>query len=158
MRFKFGMLTAAVGVLGVLVVGVGSALATSSKATVKCTVIDYTLSPGKLKGAYLGAEKCPAPYGNGLQGSTFDETVKSDGTIISKGTFKNYYNTGTEHGAYTLTGKFTSGGKGQFSGPVKITGGTGAFAGAKAAGKLTCVTANDGDTTACVAVVKNTAV
>jgi hypothetical protein len=79
------------------------------------------------------------------------------GKISSHGAFKDYFNNGTVHGAYTLSGKLKTTTSGTFVGALAITGGTGAFKAAHAAGKLTCVTNDGGKTTLCTTTVKGSA-
>lgn len=162
-RIRLTLLAALVGVLAVFVVGTGtgSARATQSKSKstkLKCVTEDFNQTPGKLKGLSFGVATCSKPWGRGLEAISYTETVSSTGAVSSKGAFKNYYNTGTTHGVYSLSGKFTSATSGTLSGPVTITGGTGAFKGAKGKGKLTCKTTNGGNTSTCTAVVNQTAV
>jgi hypothetical protein len=139
--------------------GTGSALVTKPKKTYNCTLKDYTQTPGKTKGFDFGTIVCSGPFGAGVQFDTYSEKINATtGKISSHGAFKDYYNNGTVHGAYSLSGKLSSATTGTFNGAVAITGGTAAFKGAHAAGKLTCTTHDGGKTNVCTASVKGSAI
>jgi hypothetical protein len=160
-RARLTLLAALAGALALLVVGVGtgSALVTKPKSTFKCVLKDYTQTPGKLTGFDLGFVACTGPFGAGVQSDSYKETVNGKtGKITSKGGFKDYYNTGTVHGVYKLSGKLSSATTGTFKGSVAITGGTGAFKGASGGGTLSCVTHNGGKSNTCTATIKGSAV
>ena len=82
---------------------------------------------------------------------TYKQTVAPP-HVTDVGTFKGFYNTGTIHGVYKENATIpTTGTTVTATGPIKVLGGTGAFAGAKGKGTLTCVTNDGGNHFTCVA-------
>jgi len=150
------------GVLaGVLVAGASaSTAATSSPAgpappRLVCTLKIYNQTPTKLSGFSFGFIKCSAPFGNGVQSSTYHATVNPQtGAATNRGSYKNWFDTGTAFGTFSLTGRYTSPTTATFKGTVTVAGGTGAFVGATGIGKLTCRTTDAGATSTCTAVFK----
>ncbi len=148
-RFFMGAgLAAAMGALIVMVV-VGGAMATLAAKTTKvyCTSKSYNVSSPSLSGTTFAALKCSKPFGAGVQQGTFAESIA--GTQISvTGRFKNFYNNGTNHGTYKLSGTVGSGPI-TAAGSVKVTGGTGAYRNMTGTGKLKCTTSDAGKTYNC---------
>jgi hypothetical protein len=148
---------AAVGVLavGVPVVGAATSIAATSSgaSTITCTFKNYSQTPKQLSGFSFGYISCPQPFGPGVQSATYSATVNSKtGAATLKGTYKNWFDTGTVYGTYSLRGQYTSPTAATYKGTFTITGGTGAYKGAKATGPLTCSTANAGATSSCTSV------
>ena len=148
-RFFTGAALAA-GMAAVVVLGgVGGAMATlAAKSTkVQCTSKTYNVSSPATSGTTFAAVKCSKPFGAGVQQGTFAESIA--GTQISvTGKFKNFYNNGTNHGTYKLSGTAGSGTI-TATGSVKVTGGTGAYKNMTGTGKLKCTTSDAGKTYNC---------
>jgi hypothetical protein len=135
-----------------LVGGAGAASkATPSKAKHKCLVVATNQTSGKTSGYDFATQKCSAPYGSGLSVITYKENV-SGTQFTDTGAFTSYFSRGTFHGVYALSGTLpTTGSTITATGPIKVTGGTGVFAGTKAKGKMTCATNDGGTHYTCVA-------
>ena len=149
-KFRLSLIAGLVAVLASLSL-VGGAGAAAKKAKHKCVVVATNQTSGKTTGYDFATQKCTAPYGAGLSLITYKEAVV--GThVTDTGAFKSYYNRGTNHGTYALSGTLpTTGGAITATGTIKITGGTGAFAGTKAKGKMTCSTNDAGAHFTCIA-------
>jgi hypothetical protein len=156
------LLAGAIAIAGVLAVGVpvggaaASTTATSSGATnTSCTFKIYNQTPTQLSGFAFGYVNCSDPFGHGVQSSTYHATVNAKtGAATNKGSYKNWFDDGTVHGTFSLRGQYTSPTAATFKGTFTITGGTGAFRGAKARGTLTCSTTNAGATSTCTSVIR----
>ena len=161
MRRK-SLLAGAIAIVGVLAVGVpvvdaaASTAATSSGATnTTCTYKIYNQTPTQLSGFAFGYVNCSEPFGHGVQSSTYRATVNAKtGAATNRGSYKNWFDDGTVHGTFSLRGQYTSPTAATFKGTFTITGGTGAFRGAKVRGTLTCSTTNAGATLTCTSVVR----
>lgn len=150
---------------GLLACAVAPALAATSSTTtpkpiktVCKTNVGIMIAPGGTDvtppvqaGQEYGAARCGAVLGGGVQSDTF--TTDDSGDTLA--TFTWYLHTGTVHGTYVLTPQ-----EGTFNflavdylGTMKVKGGTGAFAGAKGKGTMTCATL-DGIHTTCTDKVK----
>ena len=132
--------------------------ATSSGATkITCTLKIYNQTPTKLSGFTFAYINCPQPFGNGVQSSTYSATVNTaTGAATNKGADKNWFDAGTTHGTFSLSGQYTSPTAATFEGTVTFTGGTGAFKATKGTGTLTCSTTNAGATSTCTSVLQGT--
>ena len=133
----------------VVMVGAGGAMATPAARTTKvhCTSKTYNVSSPSISGTTFAALKCSKPFGAGVQQGTFAESIA--GTQISvTGKFKNFYDNGTNHGSYKLSGTVASGTI-TATGSVKVTGGTGAYKNMKGTGTLKCTTTDAGKTYSC---------
>jgi len=149
-RHRFVVGVALIATAGVLVVaGAGGAAAKGgAKATkVRCTATTYNQSYPNLSGFSFSVLKCSMPFGAGVQQATYNESVVGT-TSTASGTFKDFHDLGTVHGTYTLSGTLGTGAI-TASGLLKISGGTGAFKGAKGTAKLTCTTTDGGKTYTC---------
>lgn len=133
------------------VLGAGAKTVTKVKCAGKFT----SLTPGKLKGETVGLLSCGAPFGKGIQWVTYTETVSSTGTITAAGPTKAWFDKGTIHGSYKLSGKLVPG-TSTAAGPATITGGTGVYKGSRGTGKITCTTKNAGDTLNCTFTLRFT--
>jgi hypothetical protein len=130
-----------------LAVGISSASAASSAKQVTCTATLYSQVPATAaKGFDLGFTSCPKPFGSGLQWDNFVDKVGAANSLTVTGNYKEYYNAGTIHGAYRLTGKTTGV---RLKGTASITGGTGAYSHASGSGKLTCTGSASSNKTTC---------
>ncbi len=101
---------------------------------------DTAINPADTQGSNQGRVTCGKLLGDGLAWMSF--TVPSSGNLV--GSFKQYYASGNMHGTYVLvpdsndsnsSDQFSAS---SFTGTVKVTGGTGAFALAKGTGTLKC--------------------
>jgi hypothetical protein len=158
-RIRLASLAAVAGVLVVVTgTGTGSALVTKPKKTYHCVLRDFNQSPGKTTGIDFGFISCSGAFGKGVQSDSYTEKVNATtGKISSHGAFKDFYNNGTVHGAYSLSGKLKTATSGTFVGALAVTGGTGAFRAAHIAGKMTCTTKDAGKTTLCTITAKGSA-
>lgn len=153
MRARLPLIATTLAVLGTLLVGVtaGSAKTKAHKATHKCTVVATSQTPNQTTGYDFGVEKCSAPYGAGLAYIAYKEAVAGT-QVTDTGAFKSYYNRGTNHGVFKLVATVTPGATTiTAAGTIKILGGTGAFVGTKAQGKMVCTTNDGGSHYTCVA-------
>ena len=140
----------AVGMVALIVmVGVGGAVAKPAAKTTKihCTSKTYNVSSPSTSGTTFATLKCSRPFGAGVQQGTFAEPIA--GTQLSvTGKFTNFYDNGTNHGSYKLSGTVSTGTI-TATGIVKVTGGTGAYKNMKGSGKLKCTTTDAGKTYNC---------
>jgi hypothetical protein len=154
------LLACAIAVAGVLAVGVpvvGAAASTSASSSgatkITCTFRNYNQTPTKLSGFSFGYISCPQPFGPGVQSATYTATVNTTtGAATLKGAYKNWFDTGTVYGTYSLRGQYTSATAATYKGTFTIKGGTGTYKGAKTTGALTCSTTNAGATSTCTSV------
>jgi hypothetical protein len=162
MRSK-SVLAGTIAIVGMLAVAVPvvsatTSMAATSSAAVKttCTFRNYNQTPTKLSGFSFGYVNCQKPFGNGVQSATYSATVNTKtGAATTKGSYKNWFDTGTLYGTYSLRGQYTSATAATFKGTFTITGGTGAFkATKKATGTLTCSTTDADATSTCTSVLK----
>lgn len=159
MRRRLALLAAVAGALAAFAVNAATSTALGSQpaaATFKCAQQIFSQTAGELKGFDFGRMLCTGPFGTGVQADNYAEKVKRGGTITSKGTFTDYFDAGSVRGTYTLTGRFTNSTSGRFTGPLKITKGTGAYASIKGTGTLYCATRNAGKTDNCLMKVTET--
>ena len=105
--------------------------------------------PTATSGVDFGLVTCSPPFGNGVQYDTTKSkfTSKTSGTVT--GPFTDYFDTGTIHGTFALTVKVTGPKTVTYAGPVKITGGTGAFSKALGTATVSCSSADGGTHTSC---------
>ncbi|HTX31008.1 MAG TPA: hypothetical protein VMD09_06465 [Solirubrobacteraceae bacterium] len=155
MKFRLPLIAGAVSLLVSLSLVAGASAATkahAAKAKHKCTLVATNQTSGKATGYDFATQKCSGPYGAGLSIITYTEALKGTTGFTDIGGFKSYFNRGTIHGTYSLSGTLpTSGSSVTATGPIKITGGTGAFAGIKAKGTQTCTSNDGGSHYTCVA-------
>ena len=133
----------------IVMMSVGGAVAKPAATTIKvhCTSKTYNVSSPSTSGLTFAALKCSRPFGAGVQQGTFVESIA--GTRLSvTGRFTNFYDTGTNHGTYKLSGTLSSGTI-TATGSVKVTGGTGAYKHMQGTGKLKCTTTDAGKTYNC---------
>ena len=126
--------------LAVVAVTVGGALATvasgaSGGRTLTCVLDNRSQSPANSTTGYdLGKIRCGSPLHSGLEYDQFKDTVSGSHVTIT-GRFKLYFDTGTTHGTYRISGSATGT---TFTGTVKTTGGTGAFSHVSGPGTISC--------------------
>ena len=114
---------------------------------IKCTTTTYNVSYPQLSGLNLSTFKCSKPFGAGVQRAV-TKTKATGSQVTVTGTFKNFFDTGTNHGTVSLSGKVTTGTI-TASGSLTVTGGTGAYKGMKGTGKISCTTSDAGKTFHC---------
>jgi len=161
MRRK-SLLAGAIAAAGMLAVSApvtdaaaSTAAASPGAATTTCTFTIHNQTPTRLSGFAFGYVKCPGPFGNGVQSSTYRATINAKtGAATNDGLYTNWFDAGTVYGSFSLRGRYTSRTAATLKGTFTITGGTGAFRGAKAEGTLTCGTANAGATSTCTSVLR----
>jgi hypothetical protein len=160
------------GVMAVAVVAALSVLAAGALAKTsgkplkaKCTIRlttqipqgATTLSPTALTGQDVGPVSCPKPFGSGLQWDSFTVTPTTATTGKVSGPYKEWFNTGTLHGVFSLSFAPSSTGI-VYTGKVTIAGGTGAFSHIKGKGKLSCKSTDGGIHTDCTASLSLTSI
>ncbi len=139
------VLAAAAGVLAAL--GVATSLtqaASSPRATTKKVTCSETIVATRAGGnnsENFATVSCSAPFGEGVRHdtSTFLTTSKTEGSFA--GGVKLFFNTGTLRGRFKMS--FTVAGNVVYDGTLKITSGTGEFAGVTGTG-TTRGTSQDG--------------
>jgi hypothetical protein len=154
MKFRLPLIAGLVSLLVSLSLVAGAGAASTAKAAKpkhKCTVAATQQTSGKTTGYDFATTKCSAPYGSGLGYITYVEGASTTGKASDSGTFKAYYNRGTIHGTYALSGPLPTTGPITLTGIIKVLGGTGAFAGTKAKGPMTCTSSDAGAHITCVA-------
>jgi hypothetical protein len=115
-----------------------TAASTTKTKKVKCTVPLNSQSPATAMSGYdLGLVGSCQPFGHGVQYDTFTVTMNSATSETISGPFRDYFNAGTLHGRYTLTGNPTA--MAPFVGSATYTGGTGAYTHAAGKGTLSCM-------------------
>ncbi len=157
-----------------LVVGAVAALAgltltaaplakTSKSKKLKCTT-SLTLqpasgqtapNPGNSSGQLFGTVSCQGPLGKGVQSQSYTRTSKTATTGSTTATYKQFFDKGTLHGTSTVDYTVTSTAV-TFTGNAKITGGTGAYKGAKGTAKINCTSSDGGIHTSCTGQVTYT--
>lgn len=130
-------------------VGVGSVAArpAAKRTQVRCTATAYNVAYPKMSGLAFGTLKCSKPFGTGVQKAINKASVVGSNVDVT-GSFRNYFDHGTEFGTLKLSGKL-NGAAVAVSGPVTIKGGTGAYQNIKGTGKVTCTTKDAGKTYSC---------
>jgi hypothetical protein len=157
-RKRLTMVVASIAAIGALsgAAAAGNALVVKPKPkTIKCTLQAWNVTYPKLTGMDFGNLTCGGKVGNGVQRDTYNETLTPPNKATAAGTFKQFFNTGTVHGTYSVSGTLT-GTSGTFSGTAKVAGGTGAFKNAAGKGTLKCTTNDGGKTITCTSVAKVT--
>jgi len=112
--------------------------ATGSVAkTIKCHVEDHiqNVPTASSPGTDFSFVRCSAPFGHGLQHSTFRMTPKTSTTGLAVLRFKAYFDTGTVSGVWRADYRFQSATTAVFTQrQVTWTSGTGAFTHVRATG------------------------
>ena len=145
---RAGVLIVSAGALFVALGSSGAAARPGKKTTkLSCTSTSYNVSYPQLSGLTFGILKCGKPFGDGVQQATTTTSVVGPKLNVT-GTLKNFYDNGTNHGTFKMSGTFSPGTI-TASGSVNVTGGTRAYAHMKGKGALTCATTNAGKTFEC---------
>jgi hypothetical protein len=132
--------------------GGGTKIVCSTQTSVTIPSGADNVLPPASQGSEYGSAHCAGPLGGGVQQDNFN--VPASGDTVAK--YWMYFHTGTVHGTYDLT---PFGGTSQnfletdWTGTMKIVGGTGAFKGATGTGTMTCKTM-DGIHTNCTDKLK----
>ena len=148
MRARLIVVVAAASVVALIAV-VGSAAATGAATMVSCTLKLTDQSPPTAKsGTDFGFVNCGAPLGSGVQTDTFKETFTSKTSGSVTGPYKEYFDTGTISGTYTLSITVTGKTSVTFKGTGTVKGGTGAFSHAAGSTAFNC-SSTDGVHTNC---------
>jgi hypothetical protein len=108
----------------------------SGARTIKCHVDAriQNLPEGSSPGRDFSFVTCPAPFGHGLQYSTFTMKPKTPTSGLAILHFKAYFNTGTVSGIWRAGYRFQNATTGVFTQKVTWTSGTGAFTDVRATG------------------------
>jgi hypothetical protein len=156
MKGKLAMSAVALCAMGALALApAGFGAGTKTVAKVKCTAKFTNLTPHQLKGEAVGLTKCGAPFGAGIQWTQYTETLSATGAVTAKGPTKAWSDLGSVHGTYKLAGKLV-GMVANLKGTSTITGGTGAYKGARGSGTLACTTKDTGVTYSCTFTLRFT--
>ncbi len=116
----------------------GTRIVCSTKTSIMVASGDSAVLPPAQQGSEYGTARCATPLGGGVQKDVF--TVPASGDTVAKYTL--YFSTGTLYGTYDLTptGEPANFLETDWTGTLKVTGGTGAFRGAKGVGTMACKT------------------
>ncbi len=154
-RVRAGLLLVGCGGVLVVTVGVAAVAAKSSpkKLQLSCTATAYNVDFPKLSGLAFGQLNCTKPFGAGVQQAHNTASITGS-TVTVTGSFKNYFDAGTDSGRLKLSGPFASGAV-TVKGTATLTGGTGAYKHIKGTGPVTCTTTDASKTFHCT--VKGTA-
>jgi hypothetical protein len=99
--------------------------------------------PGAASGDQFGLVVCGKPFGRGVQADSYKSSSSSTGPKVS-GPYTQYFASGTIRGRFNLPFKSSGGTSLSFNGSYSVTGGTCAYDGARASGKLTCTSPDVG--------------
>jgi hypothetical protein len=118
----------------------------STKTSVMVANGEMSVQPPASQGDEYGTASCGKLLGSGVQRDSF--TVPASGDTIAR--FELYFPTGTVHGTYDLTPQAGSFNflETDWTGKMKVLGGTGAYKGATGTGTMACKTL-DGVHTTC---------
>ena len=101
-----------------------------------------SVTPAAENGTRYGTARCGKVLGQGLEQDSFASLTSGD----LKGQYKQYFGTGSAHGAFTLTpgdsppSTSTTFSTQSYTGTYTITGGTGAYGKALGKGTVSCMT------------------
>ena len=105
----------------------------STTRQITCRATPIATKPPGATAEGFGRTSCAAPFGKGVRHDIADLARTGDGAGTYTGSLKMYFNTGTLRGTYRTT--FTVANKTiSYSGTIRITSGTGAFAGVTGTG------------------------
>jgi hypothetical protein len=126
-------------------------VACASKTSIMVASGDTSVSPPVSQGSEYGPVNCGGPLGNGVLSDSF--TVPASGDTVAKYTM--FLHTGTVHGTYDITPQPGSLNflETDWTGTLKVLGGTGAYKGATGTGTMKCKTL-DGIHTTCTDKLK----
>ena len=112
------------------------AVTCAAKTSIMIASGDTQVLPPAQQGGEYGIVRCAKMLGSGVQADTF--TVPASGDTIAK--FAMYFGTGMVKGTYDLTPQSTGLNflETDWTGTMKILGGTGAYKGVTGAGKMVC--------------------
>lgn len=148
-RVRAGVLL--IGCTGVLVAALGAtavaAKPSAKKLQLSCTATAYNVDFPELSGLAFGQLNCTKPFGAGVQQARNTTTIVGS-TVNVSGSFKNFFNDGTDSGTVKMSGPFSTAGI-TVKGSLTATGGTGAYKHMKGKGSVTCTTTDAGKTFHC---------
>ncbi len=148
-RVRAGVLL--IGCTGVLVAALGAAAdaakPSAKKVQLSCTATAYNVDYPQLSGVALAQLQCGKPFGAGVQEAR-NTTAIVGSTVNVSGSFKNFFDDGTNSGTVKMSGPFAAGAI-TVKGSVTTTGGTGAYRQMKGKGSVTCTTTDTGKTFHC---------
>ncbi len=133
----------------------GTAIAASGKSMTKVACVTKTsisiasgdtgVLPPVAQGSEFGTVSCNKMFGGGVQKDTF--TVPTTGDTMAK--YALYFATGTIHGTYDLTPQSSSLNflADNWTGTLKVLGGTGAYKGVTGTGTMACSSLDEIHTT-----------
>ena len=115
-------------------------IACSTKTSILVPLGQSSVLPPVAQGQDYGPAQCKGPLHDGVESDSFN--VPASGDTLAK--FTMYFRTGTLHGSYDLTPQPAAGLTNflqtNWTGTMKILGGTGAFSGTKGTGTMACFT------------------
>lgn len=135
----------ATALLSAAAIAASAAAATDAKVNrtkkIKCHVVSYIqkLPTASAPGTDFSLVTCSAPFGRGLQYSTFKMMPTTSTTGIAILRFKAFFNIGSVSGVWRATYRFTDAKTGLFKQKVTWTHGTGVFKHVRATGTGTGV-------------------
>jgi hypothetical protein len=148
-RVRAGVLL--IGCTGVLVAALGAAAVaakpSAKKVQLNCTATAYGVDFPKLSGLAFAQLNCTKPFGAGVQQAR-NTTAIVGSTVNVSGSFKNFFDDGTDSGTVKMSGPFGTGAI-TVKGSVTTARGTGAYKHINGKGSVTCTTADAGKTFHC---------
>ena len=148
-RVRVGMIL--IGCTGILVAALGAAAvaakSSAKKMHVSCTATAYGVDYPKLSGVAFGDVNCTKPFGVGVQRARNTTTIAGSTANVS-GSFKNFFDDGTNYGTVKMSGPVSAGAI-TVRGSVTTIGGTGAYKHISGKGSVSCTTTDAGKTFHC---------
>ncbi len=116
----------------------GQSVVCKTKTGIMIPAGGTSVSPPAQQGTEYGSVRCAKLFGSGVQWDSF--TVPASGDTIAE--YALYFRTGTLYGKYDLTpqGDSLNFLETDWTGTIKVVGGTGAFKGITGAGTMVCKT------------------
>ena len=140
---------AGAALVAALVVATGTAAGAGSAKKFTCTIQLHDVAAPGASGEEFGTVGC-AGVGKGVEHDpVVTVTPTSETTGTATGPFKQFFDTGTMHGTFTLTYTVTPPMSVAYSGTARISGGTGAYKHVRGTAKVVCASADGGTHTNC---------
>lgn len=146
-RIGVSLVGCAVAIL-VALSATGAAAKMSANLRISCTATAYNEAYPKLSGLALAQLECTKPFGAGVQRARNTTTIVGSMVHVN-GTFKNFFDDGTNSGTVKMNGPLAQGAL-TVKGSVTITSGTGVYKHIKGTGPVTCTTTDTGKTFHCI--------
>lgn len=124
-----------------------AAKSSAKKLRISCMATAYNEDYPKLSGLALAQLECTKPFGAGVQRARNTTTIVRS-TVHVSGSFKNFFDDGTNSGTVKMSGPLGQGAL-TVKGSVTITSGTGAYKHIKGTGPVSCTTTDNGKTFHC---------